>query len=326
MEKRIIRRCLCCLAGLCLLLSGARGEEMTAEQIREILDETGVPYSEEIKVVPSFAPAAVPRIRTERIRFDRKRTKELTEQYGLPRKKGESWICEIHGWLNPDYELLFEEEEGLYGSIAYDVYDPPVPLDESDEGLCRAAETVRAFLDGLGLEYEYPFYRVVPYKGYRDREINGVELTVRFPLEGIPCNTTIGWTKDSDGSGNGDPTPGAFFIATRDGKLTTAVIRNPVTVTGTEEDPAPLKNWDEILRDSREEFIDFREDEYGKYILKLKYVQLVMMVDPHREAYPAWAYTFDCRGVPGDGGYRGGSYDLMLTYNARTGRRVWCYP
>ena len=325
MKKRIIRRCLCFLAGICLLLSGACGEEMTAEQIRETLDGIGIPYSDDIRIVPSIAPAAVPKIQTERIRFDRKRTKELTEQYGLPEKKGESWVCEIHSRLNPDYELYYREEEGLYGSIDYDVYAPPVPLDETDEGLCRAAETVRAFLNGMGVEYEYPFYRVVPYKGYRDREQNLVELTVRLPVEGIPCNTTIGWTKDSDGIGNGDPTPGAFFIATTDGKLTTAVIRNPVTVTGTEEDLTPLKNWDEVLRDNRDDLIAFRKDEFGEYRLELKYVQFVMMVDPHQEAYPAWAYCFDCHLERKDGDYRS-TYDLMLTYNARTGRRVWCYP
>lgn len=324
--RKITQRFFSCLALLCLLLSGACAEE--TEQVKKTLDGLGIAYTEDVKVVPLSPPETVPEMRTERIRFNRKKTKELIEKYCLPKKKGESWVCEIHSRLNPDYELYFCEENGLYGSISIDVFSPPVPLDESDEGLCRANETVRNFLDELGIAYEYPFYLVEPYRGFSNEETNLVWFTVRLPMEGIPCNTTIGWTKDSDGTGNGDATPGAFFIATRDGQLTMAIIRNPVNVVSTKEDPTPVKNWDEVLRENLRDVEYFSHSREDEATMTLKCVQFVMMVDAHDKAYPAWAFCYDRhvskdRESPASPPY---TYDLLLTYNAKTGHRVWCWP
>lgn len=298
---------------------------MAEAPIRKRITELGDSHMDiDVDVLPEW-PETVLQMKVERSSFDRNKTMELVKKYSLSPKKGESWVCEIGGKQNPDYELYFCEESGAYGSIAVDLYAPHTLMDETDEGQCKANATTKAFLDELGLDYEYPFYYVAPM-GKNAGGVRLIEIVARLTIDGMPCNTTIGWTRDSDSMGDGDPTPGAFFVVTESGELTTAIIRNPVNVIKTKENQTKMKSWNAVLEDNKGLIMEqFGTKEDAGATLTLKQIEFVMMVDAHQIAYPAWAYCFDCY-VPADPNSSGPfSYDLLLTYDARTGHEVWRY-
>ncbi|SMC73194.1 hypothetical protein SAMN06297397_2241 [Aristaeella lactis] len=298
---------------------------MAEVPIRKRITELGDSHMDiDVDVLPEW-PETVLQMKVERSSFDRNKTMELVKKYSLSPKKGESWVCEIGGKQNPDYELYFCEESGAYGSIAVDLYAPHTLMDETDEGQCKANATTKAFLDELGLDYEYPFYYVAPM-GKNAGGVRLIEIVARLTIDGMPCNTTIGWTRDSDSMGDGDPTPGAFFVVTESGELTTAIIRNPVNVIKTKENQTMIKSWNAVLEDNKGLIMEqFGTKEDAGATLTLKQIEFVMMVDAHQIAYPAWAYCFDCY-VPADPNSSGPfSYDLLLTYDARTGHEVWRY-
>ena len=310
---------------LCVILISAFGI-MTAgaeEHISKRIATLGESYMDIDMDAPAEPPTTVPQIKLERIRFDRKQTKKLVEKYSIVHQKGEEWVCAIGSTLNPDYELYFREECGVYGSIAYDLSSPRTPLDETDEGQCRANAAARAFLDELGISYEYPFYYVAPLE-VKKGDVRLIEIMARLTVDGMPCNTTIGWTRGSDVSGNGDPTPGAFLIVTENGELTTAVIRNPVNIVKTDEDQTTIRSWESVLEDNKGLIMEhFCTGNDAGSTLTLKQVEFAMMVDAHQNVYPAWAYCFH-HYVPADPHCEGPvSYALLLTYDARTGREVW---
>ena len=310
---------------LCVILISALGI-MTAgaeEHISKRIATLGESYMDIDMDAPAEPPTTVPQIKLERIRFDRKQTKKLVEKYSIVHQKGEEWVCAIGSTLNPDYELYFREECGVYGSIADDLSSPRTPLNETDEGQCRANATARAFLDELGIPYEYPFYYVAPLEG-KTGDVRLIEIMARLTIDGMPCNTTIGWTRGSNGSGNGDPTPGAFLIVTENGELTTAIIRNPVNIVKIEEDQTTIRSWESVLEENKGLILEqYGTGDDAGAVLTLKQVEFAMMVDAHQNVYPAWAYCFH-HYVPAnphcDGPVSG---YLLLTYDARTGREVW---
>lgn len=87
-----------------------------------------------------------------------------------------------------------------------------------------------------------------------------------------------------------------------------------------------IKSWNAVLEDNKGLIMEqFGTKEDAGATLTLKQIEFVMMVDAHQIAYPAWAYCFDCY-VPADPNSSGPfSYDLLLTYDARTGHEVWRY-
>lgn len=265
---------------------------------------------------PQDTPANMPQMKLERIHFERDHIERLLSEYGILPSPGEAWVMEVGSPINPDFELYYREEHGIYGTIAYDEGSPAVPLDESKSALSKASAVVKAFLDELGLDYKCPFFQVVPL------EQGLIKVVARLTVNGVPYNTTIGWTEDSDGGGNGDPTPGAFFIVSQDGKLTTAVIRNPVFVSKTQDDPTPLRSWESVLSGDLKGIVQFYCSEDS--MLALNDAELVMMTDSDRNAYPAWAYFFT-RSMPTGDQFNTEpySYDILLTYDARTGDSVW---
>ncbi len=306
-----------------LLFSGCAIACETEQHINKRIAILGESYMYIDADVPVEPLTIIPQVKVERISFDKDKTKDLVQKYCFTPKKGESWVCEIASKLNPDYELYFREESGAYGCIADDLSSPSTSLDKMDKGQCKADATAKAFLDELGFRYEYPFYYVAPLEETIGK-VRLIEIVARLTIDGIPCNTTTGWTRDSDGNGNGDPTPGAFMIVTENGELTTAIIRNPVNVVKTKEDKTAIKSWESVLEDNKGLIMEqFGTGENAGAILNLKQIEFVMMVDSHQIAYPAWAYCFDCY-VPADPNSAGPfSYDLLLTYDARTGRKVW---
>ena len=272
---------------------------------------------------PDEPPTTVCQMKVERISLDKNKTTDLVKKYSLTPKKEESWVCEIGSRQNPDFELLFYEENGTYGSIGYSEASPRCSLDITDDGQLNADETARSFLDEMGIPYEYPFYTVAPLEK-KAGDTRLIKIVARLMIDGIPCNTTIGWTRDSDSSGNGDPTPGVFLIVTEDGKLTAAVIRNPVNVHKRREDQTPIMNWDTVLEKNKETIINFfgTGDFLGSNMI-LKQIEFVMMVDAHQIAYPAWAYFFHLNNPGYNKKFEPYSNDMVLTYDARTGGEVW---
>ena len=310
---------LCVMLVFAFCIVSARAEEHISKRIATL----GESYMDIDMDVPAEPPATVPQMKLERICFDKTKIRALIKKYSIAPQTGEEWVCEIGSKLNPDYELYFCEESGAYGSIAVDLYAPHTLMDETDEGQCRADATTKAFLDELGLVYEYPFYYVAPMEENAG-DVRLIEIVARLTIDGMPCNTTIGWTRDSNSMGDGDPTPGAFFIVTENGELATAIIRNPVKVIKTKEDQTMIKSWNAVLEDNKGLIMEqFGTREDAGATLTLKQVEFVLMVDAHQIAYPAWAYCFDCY-VPADPNSSGPfSYDLLLTYNAGTGQEVW---
>ncbi len=256
MNKKIYRHILSVLAALCFLCPNVRAEHAAKEHIKERIATLGSSFMDIDMPNPSMVPSTIPQIQVERIRFDKEKMVQLIKKYGLPQKKGESWVCEIGSTLNPDFELRFREENGVYGTIAYDETAPRTPADTSNKNLLQAEKTAKNFLDELGIPYEYPFYTIIPLEPPLG-DANLIKIVARLTMEGIPFNTTTGWTKDSDANGNGDPTPGAFLIVTTEGKLTTAIIRNPVSVVNIKDDRTPIKNWDTVLHENTNAIMDF---------------------------------------------------------------------
>ena len=316
---RIILLLCFALLNTCFCIITAGAETHISKRIAEL----GESYMGIDIDMPTDSPSIVPQMKLERIRFDKTKTKEIIKRYSVIPQRGEEWVCEIGSKLNPDYELRFREENGVYGTIADSLSIPRTPLDEKDKEQCIADATVRAFLDELGIHYEYPFYYVAPL----EKKAGGpslIEIVARLTIDGIPFNTTIGWTRDSDGSGNGDPTPGAFFIVTDNGELTTAIIRNPVSLIKAKDDQTPIKNWNDVLEENKDVIMNARcTGEDAGTILTLKQVEFVMMVDAHQIAYPAWAYYFWVDHPANSHNPEPYSYYLLLTYNARNGREVW---
>lgn len=322
MNQKIRSALLLCAAFLlCFGFAESAGAE---KHITRRIAELGESYMEIDMDEPEAPPAAMPRIKLERVKFKKNRMSEMLDRYRPARRKGESWEYEISSSLNPDYGLIWCEENGLYGPSWCDESSPHVPLDETDESLRRADATARAFLDELGLPYEYPFYVVQPW----DKPFNAdglIRITARLTIEGIPCNTTIGWTPGSDGGGNGDATPGAFFTMTRDGELGNVIIRNPVRVVSSREDLTPIRDWESIIEDDKDRIMQkYCTGDDADSTFTLKQVEFVMMVDSHQEAYPAWTYIFE-HYVPHDrmANYKPYSYYFHITYDARTGKAVW---
>ena len=310
---------------LCVILISAFGI-MTAgaeEHISKRIATLGDSYMDIDMDAPAEPPTTVPRMKVERIRFKRKEIKEVLDKYRPAPQKGESWQFEISSSLNPDFGLIWCEENGLYGPLWCSESALHTPLDETDESLRMADMTARAFLDELGLPYEYPFYVVAPM-GKEGRDAELIRIAARLTLDGMPCNTTIGWTHYSNGGGNGDATPGAFLTMTRDGKLGTVSIRNPVNVVKTEEDQTTIRSWDSVLEENAGLIMEhYCTGNNAGATLTLKQAEFVMMVDAHQNVYPAWAYCFH-HYIPAnphcDGPVSG---YLLLTYDARTGREVW---
>ena len=226
MYKRPYLRTVALFGIVFLLLTGGVLTAGAEEHISKRIATLGESYMDIDMDAPAEPPTNVPRMKVERIRFKRKEIKEVLDKYRPAPQKGESWQFEISSSLNPDFGLIWCEEDGLYGPFW--CYEDALHtlLDETDESLRIADMTARAFLDELGLPYEYPFYVVAPM-GKEGRDAELIRVAARLTLDGIPCNTTTGWTRCSNGGGNGDATPGAFLTMTRDGKLGTAIIRNP---------------------------------------------------------------------------------------------------
>lgn len=272
---------------------------------------------------PATPLVCVNQMKVERMHFDKENTTKLLRQYGTQPSSGESWVIEIGSHSAPDFELYYCEENGLYGTITYDETSPGIPLDASNHALQKANDVVKAFLDDLGLTYEYPFFQVVPLETQNGRK-GLIEVVARLSIEGLPFHASIGWTRDSDKLGNGDPTPGAFFIVSAEGRLTTTVIRNPIILTKQREDTTPILDWQSVLLGDLEHIMGFFcGGDYAGSTLALKGTEFVMMVDAHQLVYPAWTYYFT-RHVTGDAfSSEPYTYDIALTYNARTGERVW---
>lgn len=323
MNRKIRCRTALLLSVLFLLCFEAAGASGTETHIRKRIAALGESCMDIDMAAPAPPPAAVPRIKLERVKFKRGWMTEILDRYRPAPQKGESWEYEISSSLNPDFGLIWCEEDGLYGPFWCEESSPHIPLDETDESLRRADETARAFLDELGLPYEYPFYVVAPWhEPFNDDGL--IRIAARLTIDGIPCNTTIGWTPGSDGGGNGDPVPGVFLNMTRDGKLGAAIIRNPVTVTERLEDMTPIRDWESILEADKDRIMQqfCTGDDTGS-TLTLRQVQFVMMADARQNAYPAWVYCFD-HYVPADPHCSGPiCYDMLLTYDARTGNAVW---
>ena len=309
---------------LCVILISAFGI-MTAgaeKHISKRIATLGESYMDIDMDAPAEPPTTVPRIKVERIRFKRKEIKEVLDKYRPAPQKGESWQFEISSSLNPDFGLIWCEEDGLYGPFWCYENALHIPLDETDESLRIADMTARAFLDELGLPYEYPFYVVAPM-GKEGRDAELIRIAARLTIDGIPCNTTIGWTRYSNGGGNGDATPGAFLTMTRDGKLGTAIIRNPVKIIECLDDTTPIRDWESILEADKERIMDrFCTGENAGSTFTLKQVQFVMMVDARQNAYPAWTYIFD-RYMPANNNRDSYTYHYQITYDAWTGEPVW---
>lgn len=211
------KACICAaflFAVLSLPLSVNKAEGFEQNHITERLATLGPSFMDVDMPLPAAPPTSMDQMKVERVRFDKKKVRSIIEKYGLHPSQGKSWVCEVGSGLQADFELIFREENGVYGSITYDETSPCIPLARGDDGLEKADAAAKQFLDELGLSYEYPFYQVAlldQATGDVVGDVPLVKVVARLMIDGVPCNTTIGWTRDSDGSGNGDPTPGAFF-------------------------------------------------------------------------------------------------------------------
>ena len=297
-----------------------------------------------------------------RIDLDETLVRAAIDAYGVTPAQDEAWTLEINSRSNPDFALLYSDQSGHAGSISCDYAGQPSPAQSSDEALNRAGETVRAFLESIGLtDFEYPFYFCDDeYKtlvgsawhsvteeefldcGYTSKEnqlqrwsrLGGpmIYVVVRFKVGDCPLGTCISWTDNTSSAGNGNPTPSAFFGVTRDGKIAAATIRNPVEIVDRRDSSAPLLSWQEVLSMNAPMIADRRKknDEAGNS-LTLRYAELVMMTNDRDITFPAWHFVFEdwacddyARKYYGEGRMDGNARYMAIGkyYDATTGKAV----
>lgn len=289
-------------------------------------------------------PATVPYDKVERIRLDESTVKQAIEKYRLPPRAGEKWNLEVNKCSNPDCVLQFKERNGAAGTLSYDFAG--ISAHGEGEKYSRASDTVKAFLDEIGLvNYEYPFYfchdaylahntspwhpiTVEDYlseNGTYQRKLwertggSPVLVVVRFQIGEIPFGTSISWTQFTDRSGNGNPTPSAFFLISENGEICAAHIRNPVKVIKRRESGEKILPWKTVFEMSRSKIENvFCGGDNRSDNLTLQHVELVMLTDDKSITFPAWNFVFEWYSPEND------RYLVLgLMYNAFTGEQVW---
>lgn len=115
MNRKIRCRTALLLSVIILLCFGAAGASGTETHIRKRIAALGESCMDIDMAAPAAPPAAVPRIKLERVKFKRGWMTEILDRYCPAPQKGESWEYEISSSLNPDFGLIWCEEDGLYG-------------------------------------------------------------------------------------------------------------------------------------------------------------------------------------------------------------------
>lgn len=289
-------------------------------------------------------PTTISYYKFERIKLDEATVKKAIEKYRLPPGPDEKWDMEINKCSNTDCALQFKERNGAAGTISCDF----VGISSHGEGekYSRASETVRAFMDEIGLtDYEYPFYfcndaylayNTSPWhpiteedylaenSGYqmKIRERTGgspILVVVRFRIGEMCFATSSSWTQYSDHSGNGNPTPSGFFLISENGQICEAYIRNPVKIIQERENEAKILPWEKVYKMSQSEIESvFCKGRNCSDKLKLQNVELVMLTNEKNISFPAWNFLFECYTQENNRYFMFG-----LMYNAFTGEKVW---
>lgn len=259
-----------------------------------------------------------------RIQMDEALVKAAIDAYCVAPSEDESWMLELNSKGNPDFALIYSEQSGRVGTVCCDYSGPPSLAEDQDETLRRAGETVRAFLESVGLtQFEYPFYYCDDeYKtlvgsawhsvteeayldcGYTSKEnqlqrwsrLGGpmIYVVVRFQVNGYPLGTSISWTDNTSSAGNGNPTPSAVFGVTQDGKIAAITIRNPVETVDARDSSEPLLSWEEVLSMNAPLIADRRKkSDEADNTLTLRYAELVMMTNDRNITFPAWHLVFE---------------------------------
>ena len=146
-----------------------------------------------------------------------------------------------------------------------------------------------------------------------------VLVVVRFQIGEIPFGTSISWTQFTDRSGNGNPTPSAFFLISENGEICAAHIRNPVKVIKRRESGEKILPWKTVFEMSRSKIENvFCGGDNRSDNLTLQHVELVMLTDDKSITFPAWNFVFEWYSPEND------RYLVLgLMYNAFTGEQVW---
>lgn len=279
----------------------------------------------DLDCVPPVAPESLPRVQVEPIHLLRSQSKirVLLEKYGYSNEEYE-WELQIGDCVYPANELIYACENSDYGSQNWWEYEPRAPIDRSVKTLVKAEETVRIFLDELGLAYEYPLYKVkyLETDWRYTPKLPIIEVVARLEIEGMPCLTNETCFGKEDYGIN----PSTFFQITEDGKILNAVIRKPVKVVEVQEDTTPLLGWREILEKNVDDILEARytdskilQEIKDRYLIRQ--VELLTMLDKNNCTFPAWVfYTESLRELNGETIESG----LFLNYcfDARTGARV----
>lgn len=259
-----------------------------------------------------------------RIQLDEVLVKEAIDTYCIAPADDEEWLLEMNSQSNSDFALVYSDQSGHVGTICCDYSGPPSPAECHSEILDLASETVRSFLESIGLaNYEYPFfYCDYEYKtfvgstwhsvteveyldcGYTSKEnqlqiwdrLGGpmVYVVVRFKVNEYPLATSISWTDNTNRAGNGNPTPSAVFGVTQDGKIAAITIRNPFEVVDMRDSSEPLLSWQDVLIMNAPLIADqMKKNDAADNSLTLRHVELIMMTNDNNITFPAWHFVFE---------------------------------
>ena len=153
------------------------------------------------------------------------------------------------------------------------------------------------------------------------------EVIVRFLVHGLPIHTMNSWSPGQSGiTGDGNPTPFARFVVTREGKIAFAYIRFWFAQDSQQPDSHPLLPWQDILTQSLT--ISWEEyhspDTQADKQLTVRAIEPLLSVDGDGMTFPIWKVILEeddldkRRFFPGfpDSFYR---TDYTFTYDANTG-------
>ncbi len=153
------------------------------------------------------------------------------------------------------------------------------------------------------------------------------EVIVRFMVHSLPIHTMNSWSHGQSGmTGDGNPTPFARFVVTKEGKIAFAFIRFWFAEEAHRTDSYPLLSWQDILS----QFLTIPWEEYHQQAtqengqLTVRAIEPLLSVDGQGLTFPIWKVLMENdslykrRDFPG---YPNSLYyqDYSFTYDAHTG-------
>lgn len=306
-----------CLAMVCLLslCAQAAGAQAGGLSVKDgwvtgmlALGSTQIPVRME---EPDAPPAVAYQYKTRPMALSRERVVAALRQHGHDPAgtfEGQKWYLAVNDTANQSL-LTFYPHGGVMAYGAGFRTGPPAPAAGEDAVLAQAGQTMKAFLDALGMDYEYPFHSclyafqaheypppatLAEFHAYKPwlvpyREQARLTLVMaRKRVDGFPYVMKDTGSDDTAGFGAEVRNPYAAALVDDGGRIVYAQVRSlwPETENRREEQ-RPLLTWQQAL--ARLPDTRWWEDTLRSYTLKeIQKVEFSYCLTRQGIAVPVW--------------------------------------